>query len=89
MEALVLIFGTYAITLALTESQGPWGLFYKLRKNKHVDSFGLLNCHICTALWVAMALGLILGHVELVLLAWGVSTLIDKIITLLTVKFAS
>lgn len=79
MDTATIILGTFAITLALTQSEGPYGLFYKLRQNKKVDNFGLLNCFLCTALWVSVILGLCMGRLDLVLISWGGSTLLDRI----------
>lgn len=86
MESLAIILGTYAITLALTQSEGAFGSFYKLRKIKWVDDFGLLNCHLCTAFWVSLILSLSFGEPLMILIAWGASTMIDKIFTTLLVK---
>jgi hypothetical protein len=85
MEA-ALILGTYAITLALRESDGPFGLLYRLRKVKAVNSFGVLNCHLCTAFWVSLALCAAFGMLWMTLVAWGASTLIDKLVKAVTVR---
>lgn len=56
MVIVALILSSYAITLALVESSGPWGVIYRLRHNKHVEAFGLLDCTLCTSFWVSIAL---------------------------------
>lgn len=79
METASLILGTYIITLVFTVSEGPYGRLYKLRQNKKVDDFGLLNCFMCTAFWVALILCLAFGRLDLLFIAWGGSTLLDRI----------
>lgn len=79
METASLILGTYIITLVLTVSEGPYGRLYRLRQNKKVDDFGLLNCFMCAAFWVALILCLVFGRLDLILIAWGASTLLDRI----------
>jgi len=86
MEALALVLGTYAVTLALTASEGPWGLFYKLRAIKRVQDFGVLECFLCTSFWVSLILCLSFGRPEIILIAWGSSTLIDKVVMAYSVK---
>lgn len=86
MEALAIILGTYAITLALTESDGAFGVMYKIRNNKAIKNFGLFECHLCTSFWVAVFLSLAFGMPLMTLIAWGSSVLIDKIVTTLYVK---
>lgn len=80
MDFISLTLGTYAITLILTQADGPYGLIYKLRTIKQVDDFGLLNCYFCTALWVALFLCLITGNLGLFFIAWGGATIIDKVV---------
>jgi len=79
-EFASLILGTYIITLFLTHSEGPWGALYKLRNNKAVDNFGVLNCFMCTAFWVALGLCLILGRMDLLFISWGAATALDRLI---------
>lgn len=79
MDYATVILATYAITLTLTESEGPFGAIYKLRTNKAVDNFGLLNCFLCTAFWVSLIICLIVGRLDLLFIAWGGSTLINKV----------
>ena len=56
MEALVLsAFGVYGVTAILTMSDGPFGIFYKLR---YVKGFGGLHCFMCTSVYVAAAIAL-------------------------------
>lgn len=49
METLVLILSTFAVTSALTGSDGPFGLFHKLR---NVKQAGVLECFLCTAVLI-------------------------------------
>jgi len=81
METLAILFGTYVITLVLTESDGAFGILHKFRNLKWVDDFGLFNCHLCTSFWVALALSLAFAQPLMVLIAWAFSTVVDKIVT--------
>ena len=81
MELATLIIGTWAITTAFTESDGPYGSLYKLRKQKQINDFGLLECFLCTSFWVALTLCMAFQSPEYILIAWGVSTLTSKLLT--------
>lgn len=81
MDIATVILATYAITLTLTWSEGPFGSLYKLRANKKVDNFGLLNCFLCTAFWVSLIVCLISNNLSLFFIAWGGATLIDRLVT--------
>jgi len=54
-----------ALTWLFTESDGPWGIFLRLRTRAGVESaapgfFGkLLSCGGCTAAWAGAAVGLV------------------------------
>lgn len=81
METIAsIILGTYVISLVLTNAEGPFGLFYNLRQVKQIDNFGVLNCFMCTALWVALILAICFGRVDLLLIAWGGAVLIDEVV---------
>jgi len=80
MELASLIFGTYIITLVLTESEGAYGGLYKLRQNKKVDDFGILNCFMCTAFWIALLFCSVTGNLGLLFIVWGASTALDKVV---------
>jgi len=80
MEILALILGTYVITIAVTESEGVYGLLYKFRHIKAVQDFGVLECHLCTAAWTSAILCIIYGRLDLWLIAWGSSTLINIVV---------
>lgn len=63
MEALVIIgsvFIVYYITLALTQSDGAWGLMARIREIPALKDFGLLECFLCTSAWVSLVVSLIL-----------------------------
>ena len=81
-----LVLGVYTITLALTESAGPWGLLERLRNVKWVSDFGLLECGLCCSFWVALGLCIAFGRVDLYFIAWGGSVLLDKLVTAYMVK---
>lgn len=80
MDFITLIFGTYAISLALTQADGPFGIIYKIRTHTAVENFGALGCFLCTAFWVALALCLITGNLSLLFIAWGGAIIIDKVV---------
>lgn len=86
MIIATLILGTYAIVLGLTESAGPWGLLERLRNIKTVQSFGLLECGLCCSFWAALGLCLLFGRLDLWLLTFGASVVLDKLITAYMVK---
>jgi uncharacterized protein DUF1360 len=46
-------FATYSITLVLTSSDGPLGIFARLRK--HLTA---LQCFLCTSVWVGALIAL-------------------------------
>lgn len=79
MDTATLVVGTYAIATALTQSEGPYGALYKIRTNKKIDDFGLLNCYLCTAFWVAFLLCLITGHMSTFLFVWGLAVIIERV----------
>ena len=81
-----LILGTWVLTLALTESAGPWGLLERLRNIKWIDAMGLLNCFLCTALYTSTAACAVVGRLELIPLTWGASVIINQLITAYTIK---
>jgi hypothetical protein len=82
------IFAVYYLTTVLTESDGAWGALARLRGNKAVDAFGLLNCFMCTAFWVSVPFGAVLvvefgaawwlGLISVLSIA-GIATLINKL----------
>lgn len=82
MEAIAIVIGTWVITTVLTSSDGPYGSLYKLREIKAVKDFGLLECHMCTAFWVALVLSLCFGQPIMILIAWGVSVLVDNLLNI-------
>ena len=81
-----LILGTWVLTLALTESAGPWGLLDILRRVKWIDNMGLLNCGLCVGFYVSIIACLFVDRVDLMPLVWGGSVLLDKLITAYTIK---
>lgn len=86
MIVATLILGTYAIVLGLTESAGPWGLLERLRNVKWVRDFGLLECGLCCSAWVSLALCIAFGRLDLWLLTFGASVVLDRLITAYTIK---
>lgn len=49
----------WRITLLLTDEDGPWDIFYKLRLEMSDKRWSPLNCFYCTSVWVALPLGLL------------------------------
>ena len=75
-----LILGTYVVTLALTESAGPWGLLDILRRVKRVDDMGLLNCSLCVSFWVSIIACLFVDRLDLMPLVWGGSVVLERLV---------
>ena len=75
-----LVLGVYAITLALTESAGPWGLLDILRRVKWISDFGLLECGLCCSFWVALGLCIAFGRLDLYFIAVGGSIVLERLI---------
>lgn len=58
MTFVIATLATYWLTIALTQEDGPYGVFYKLR---HLKALGALQCFTCSSLWVAAALSLLVA----------------------------
>lgn len=87
MEVLALILGTFASTYALIYSDGPWGVIYRVRNLEAMKDFGILECFICTSFWVSIIITFTLGlHWWILLIGWGASVIIDKLLTYLFTK---
>lgn len=86
MESVSLVLGVYVITLAITESSGPWGLLDRLRNVKWIDDFGLLECGLCCSFWVALGLCIAFGRLDLYFIAVGGSVLLERLVTAYTIK---
>lgn len=52
---LLLILSVYGASKLLTEYDGPFNVFYRLRNN-----LNFLNCTVCTSVWVAILFSLLL-----------------------------
>ena len=86
MEVLTLILAAYCLTLALTQSEGAWGIMEKVRQNKHVANFGVFDCFLCTSFWVSLALVAAFNAWSAFFIVWGASVVLDKLIMALVVK---
>lgn len=86
MEVLSLIAGTYVITLALTESSGPYGILERLRNVKWIRDFGLLECGMCCSFYTALGLCMAFGRLDLYFIAVGGSVLLERLVTAYMVK---
>lgn len=80
METVAAILATYVLTLALTQSDGAWGVMARIRQHKPIDDFGLLNCFLCTSAYIAMFIGLLFWSVEIFFISWAGAVIIDKVL---------
>lgn len=69
MELITATIATYALTLVLTSSDGPWGIFARLRA---VKGLGALKCFLCTSVWAGAILAI---YPATSLLGWPLYTL--------------
>lgn len=82
IRAVLLVFGTYAVSYALIYLEGAWGSLKWLRGVKFIEEFGVLNCLACTSFWVSFVLTLFSGfHILTFLGVWGVVIFIDLWLT--------
>lgn len=81
-----IILGTYALSIALVESDGPYNMLSYIRNLNVVNNFGLLNCITCTSLWVAIALCMAFNRPDLILISWGSTVLIERLLSAYIVK---
>ena len=51
MNILLAILATYSVSILLTEYDGPWDIFVKMRK---ATTRGVFACAVCLSCWVAM-----------------------------------
>lgn len=86
VEILSQILGTYAFTLSLTDSSGPWGILERIRNIKWIDDIGLLNCFLCTSFYVSILACVAVGRIELMPLTWGAVVIVNQVIMAYTVK---
>ena len=78
MEFVIAVLAAYYLTTVFTNSDGPMGVFYLLRQIKAVKDFGMLECFICTSVWIAGVIILIpaFGILWTILAVAGASTLL-------------
>jgi len=50
MEVLIGVLATYSLTLILTSSAGPFGIFARLRS---IKILGALRCYLCASCYIA------------------------------------
>lgn len=86
VEIISLVLGTYTVTLALTESAGPWGLLDILRRVKWISDFGLLECGLCCSFYTALGLCIAFGRLDLYFIAVGGSVVLERLVTANTIK---
>lgn len=70
-QMIILGLATTWVVLAVTRSDGAFGVFYKARQR-----FKLLDCHICLSIWVAMILYLLPREVSEVIAIAGIASVI-------------
>lgn len=82
MVELSLTLGCLAISIALVESNGPFGVLSWLRSK--TVRFGLLDCLVCVSMYASVALVWAFKS-ELGLLGglgiWGVCVVFDKVLS--------
>ena len=57
METIIAVLAVYGITTLLIDSDGPFGIFWRLRKK-----FELFQCFLCLSVWVATIIALLQAH---------------------------
>lgn len=58
MAAIVIaVLATYCVTTLITEADGPFGLFYKLRHHKSLQAF---DCFLCLSVYIAFLCAVVL-----------------------------
>lgn len=70
-QIIILGLATTWVVLAVTRSDGAFGVFYKARQR-----FKLLDCHICLSIWTAMILYLLPREVSEVIAIAGIASII-------------
>jgi hypothetical protein len=77
MEFFILsILATWRLTHLISKEDGPWDMIYRIRRAAGAGFFGnLLDCFYCLSIWVALPLGIWLGHNgwEKILYWWALS----------------
>jgi hypothetical protein len=77
LVSLVFGFGSYGISVALSEREGPYSFLTRLRQE-----FSVVECPYCSGFWICLALWLIAGNFAIswflvpfgVLASWGIQT---------------
>lgn len=59
MTILLSILATYGVTKMIVDSDGPWGIFYKLRR---VSWLGALECYLCLSVYIGAVVALYSAH---------------------------
>lgn len=80
------ILAVYALSWSLVYSDGAWGLLERFRSIKWVDSFGVLNCIVCTAFWVSIVVYFLPFEAVFILGMWGAVVVLEQTISNLMVK---
>lgn len=78
---LLAILATYYTTLVLVDTDGPWGMFYRLRRQAYLNA---LHCFVCTSIYIGALFALVTSHSALEWLVMaigyaGAATIIYKL----------
>lgn len=84
MTEISLIFATITLTYALTESDGAYGSLKWLRTK--TARLGLLQCGLCTSLWIALALCVVFQRLDMMFICWGVFVVFDRVLNAYMVR---
>lgn len=81
MDALIIVLATVYAVVALTQTPGPFGSFYRLQQIKWLP----FHCYICTAPWAAAGCLMLYSVLPLVATAlavaggvWILISLVDR-----------
>lgn len=71
-ELILSAFAVYGVTTIITEADGPFGIFYRLRQ---LEWLGALQCFMCTSVYVAAVTSLFVASSlpEWVIFTFGLS----------------
>lgn len=58
MELILAILSTYGISTLISEYDGPFNLFVKLR---NMDVSKVTSCSVCLSVWIAIPVSIIIG----------------------------
>lgn len=84
MIEIVIIFATFMSTSAFMYSSGAYGALERFRNREAVLDFGLFECFLCLSFWFSLIFTFLFGAAWwFFFIAWGVSYIADKLLTML------